>query len=85
MSLMSFHRFLISTSVIFCLGFALWELAQFRAEGSILALIVGIAFGVAGFCLVYYVSNLERFLGLSTHDTGSDERRFSPNGHRAMH
>lgn len=62
MSLIGFHRFLISTAILFCGGFAIWEFLSFAATGSTPTLILGIFFGLAAGGLGYYLANLARFL-----------------------
>ena len=64
MSLISFHRFLIATAIIFCVGFSLWELVSYRATGNLWAALVGGGFGLAALGLVYYLRHLSRFLGI---------------------
>jgi hypothetical protein len=86
MSLIGFHRFLIATGILFCLGFAIWELASYRTTGDEWAAVTGIGFGLATPVLIYYLRHLNRFLGIS--EPGSRparriEESFSPNGHRS--
>jgi hypothetical protein len=57
-----FHRLLITTAILFCIGFAAWAFAAFRATGGALQLVLGILFAVAGIGLAYYLKNLNRFL-----------------------
>ncbi len=57
-----FHRFLIGTAILFCLGFAAWAFAAYRATGGMLQLSLGLVFVVAGLGLGYYLKNLNRFL-----------------------
>ncbi|MGQ0646058.1 MAG: hypothetical protein ACT4P7_00715 [Gemmatimonadaceae bacterium] len=57
-----FHRFLIGTAIIFCVGFARWSQLAYRESGSALQLSLAIAFGVAAVVLAYYLKNLRRFL-----------------------
>ena len=60
MSLVSFHRFLIATAIVFCLGYGAWELnAADRAGGFV----QGTVFIVLGLALVVYLRHLGRFLG----------------------
>jgi hypothetical protein len=63
MSLVSFHRFLIATAIVFCLGFAAWELdaAVDGAGGS--AFVLGTVFAALGLSLIVYLRYLSRFLG----------------------
>lgn len=58
-----FHRFLIATAILFCVGFSAWSLAAFRASGGGLLLGLGVAFALAALALAYYLKNLDRFLG----------------------
>ncbi len=64
MSLISFHKFLIATGIIFCLGFSIWELASYRATGHLWAAVIGGSFGLAALGLAYYLTHLSRFLGI---------------------
>lgn len=57
-----FHRFLIGTAILFCVGFARWSQLAYRATGSALQLSLAIAFGLAAIALAYYLKNLRRFL-----------------------
>ena len=57
-----FHRLLITTAILFCVGFAVWAFAAYRATGGALQLVLGILFAVAGVALAYYLKNLNRFL-----------------------
>jgi hypothetical protein len=61
MSLVDFHRFLIATAIVFCLGYGAWELnaAAVGAGG----LIQGTVFIVLGLGLCVYLRHLGRFLG----------------------
>lgn len=62
MTLIGFHRLLITAAILFCGGFAAWEFARYAdgAGGSTLAL--GVTFAVLTAGLVYYLVNLRRFL-----------------------
>ena len=57
-----FHRFRIGTAVCFCLGFAAWALAAYRAGGGARELAFAAAFACAGVLLAYYLRNLDRLL-----------------------
>jgi hypothetical protein len=57
-----FHRFLITTAILFCLGFAGWAFVAYHATGRGRELGFGVAFFVAGVALAYYLKNLKRFL-----------------------
>lgn len=61
MSLVHFHRFLIATAIVFCLGYGAWELnAAAVGTGG---LIQGTVFIVLGLGLGVYLRHLGRFLG----------------------
>ena len=64
MSLISFHRFLIAAAILFCSGFAVWELLAFREQGGVPALLLALAFAAAAAALAYYLRHLSRFLRL---------------------
>jgi hypothetical protein len=62
--MITFHRVLIGTAILFCVGFAAWSLTAYRAGGGTSQLIIGGAFALAAVGLVYYLKNLRRFLHL---------------------
>jgi hypothetical protein len=62
-SLVAFHRFLIATAIVFCLGFAGWEFRIFADSRETGVLVVGITFVVLGVGLALYLRRLGRFLG----------------------
>jgi len=62
MSLVSFHKVLIATAILFCGGFAVWELNRYLTDGSG-SLLLGGAFGLIAIALVFYLIHLRRFLG----------------------
>src|SRR5204863_7837108 len=57
-----FHRFLIGTAILFCVGFAADGLVAYPATGAGSDLAFAVAFAVAGGALGYYLKNLNRFL-----------------------
>jgi len=57
-----FHRFLITTAILFCVGFAAWAFVAYRAGGAAADLGFAVAFALAGVALGYYLKNLNRFL-----------------------
>lgn len=57
-----FHRFLISTAILFCAVFAAWAFVAYRASGSAAELAFAVGFAAAGVGLGYYLRNLNRFL-----------------------
>lgn len=64
MSLVSFHRSLILVAIVFCLGFAGWELRAYREGGDASALLLSAVFGLLGLALSYYLARLAAFLKL---------------------
>lgn len=58
-----FHRILISTAIVFCLGLSAWAIVSYQDAGEGYQLALGISFGIAGLGLGYYLKNLRRFLG----------------------
>ncbi len=62
MSLIGFHKFLISTAILFCAAFGAWQISVYASQGGWPNLLLGIAFLAATPALVYYLVNLERFL-----------------------
>ncbi len=69
MSIIGFHRFLIATAIVFCAVFAAWEFRVFASAGGFGALAIGVIFAFAAAALAYYLANLTRFLGGTSHDS----------------
>ena len=57
-----FHRLLITTAILFCVGFAAWTFVAYRSGGSAADLALALAFAIAAGALGYYLKNLNRFL-----------------------
>ena len=57
-----FHRFLIGTAILFCLGLAIWEGNAYRSTGAAGELALAVLFSIATCALTYYLKNLNRFL-----------------------
>jgi hypothetical protein len=57
-----FHRFLISTAILFCVGFAAWAFVAYRGSGATMDLAFALAFAAAATGLGFYLKNLNRFL-----------------------
>lgn len=64
MSLVAFHRLLILAGIIFCAGYALWELLAFLDGAGPRSLLLALVFGAGALGLGYYLRNLSRFLGI---------------------
>ena len=75
MSLISFHRFLIATAILFCFGYAAWELMTWWVGGEPGSLTVGGTFIALGGVLTYYLARLRRFLGVDAALPGSQAPR----------
>jgi hypothetical protein len=58
-----FHRLLISTAIVFCVGFAVWSGWDYRESRSVGTLAVAVVFAIAAVALTYYLRHLKRFLG----------------------
>ncbi len=63
MSIISFHRILIATAILFCAGYGGYELVGFSREGGTGALVLGGVFLILAAGLSYYLWRLNRFLG----------------------
>lgn len=63
MSIVAFHRVLITAALAFCVLFAWWELVRYQDDGQGLRLVLGIVFGLLACALVVYLALLKRFLG----------------------
>lgn len=63
MTLIGFHRLLITAAILFCGGFAAWEFSRYGEGGGTAALALGVTFALLTAGLVYYLINLRRFLG----------------------
>ena len=61
--MISFHRLLISTAIVFCAGFAAWAGVDYwQSRGAVALALAGIFLGFAA-GLSYYLRHLNRFLG----------------------
>ena len=63
MSIVAFHRVLITAALVFCALFAWWELARYQDDGEDLRLALGIVFAFLAVALAVYLALLNRFLG----------------------
>lgn len=70
MSLIVFHRGLIATAIVFCFGYAGWEILSFTRGGGALSLVIGCIFAILGGALGYYLARLTHFLGYDSRDEG---------------
>lgn len=63
MSIVAFHRVLISCAILFCLFFAIWSGMAWSRGGGALDLALAAVFLVAAAGFVWYLARLNRFLG----------------------
>jgi len=63
MSIIGFHKVLISVAILFCLGFSFWQGARYAEAGGGSSLVLSLVFGGLTAALVYYLLHLRRFLG----------------------
>ena len=63
MSLVAFHRVIITAAILFCAGFGAYELVAFSRAGGNEALVLGGVFLILAAGLSYYLWRLNRFLG----------------------
>jgi len=63
MSLISFHRLLVSAGIGFCIVVAIWEARHWSTGGGGGPLVLAISFGVLGLGLYLYLRRLNRILG----------------------
>lgn len=63
MSLIGFHKFLISTGILFCVGFGSWLVTGYARGGGLAELVLAGAFGISALVLGVYLAFLDRILG----------------------
>ncbi len=61
--MINFHRVLISTAIVFTLGFAIWSGFAFASTREFWAGASAVGFGIAAIALIFYLKNLRSFLG----------------------
>lgn len=65
MSLVAFHRFLIAAGIVFCFGYAAWEVRAWMAgDAGPAVLVLAMTFALLGAGLAIYLRRLNRILGL---------------------
>jgi hypothetical protein len=64
MSLINFHRVLIAAAILFCAGYACWELLAFTRSGGNGSLVISGVFFVLAAALSFYLWRLKRILGI---------------------
>lgn len=63
MSLIGFHKVLIGTGILFCAGFAVWQVLAFSGDGSWSRIAVAATFAAGTVALGVYLARLDRYLG----------------------
>lgn len=63
MSLIGFHKVLIASAILFCLGFGGWRLAAFLRGGGTADLLVALLSAAAAVSLGVYLAKLGSILG----------------------
>ena len=66
MSLISFHRFLIASAIVFCFGFAIWEMMTWWVGRTPGTLALGLTFVLLGAGLCVYLAKLRSILGVES-------------------
>jgi membrane protein DedA with SNARE-associated domain len=64
LSLINFHRVLISFAILFCGGYGLFELVGFNEDGETISLVISGFFLACAVGLSYYLWHLKRILGV---------------------
>lgn len=62
MSLINFHRFLISAAILFCLGYAGFEVVAFQRTAQAGSLLIALLFALLAIGLMFYLWRLPDFL-----------------------
>lgn len=63
MSLIGFHKVLISSGILFCLGFGVWRVVAFARGGGTADLAVALGAAGAAAALGLYLAKLGKVLG----------------------
>jgi hypothetical protein len=64
MNLVTFHRVLIATAILFCAGYGVWEIVGYTRGTGTAHLLIGLAALAAAALLLFYLRRLRRFLNL---------------------
>jgi len=62
-SLIGFHKFLISTGILFCAGFGAWLVTGYARGGGVADLLLAGVFAISALVLGVYLAFLDRILG----------------------
>lgn len=63
MSLIGFHKILIGAGILFCAGFAAWQVLAFSGDGSWFRVALAATFVAFTVALGVYLARLDRYLG----------------------
>jgi hypothetical protein len=63
MSIVAFHRVLITFAIAFCALFAAWEYGRYQLDGDGTRIVLTLVFAVLAIALGVYLAFLGRFLG----------------------
>lgn len=63
MSLIGFHKVLITTGILFSGGFGVWQIVRFAGGGGWPELLLAAAFVAGAASLAVYLAHLDRFVG----------------------
>lgn len=74
MSLLSFHRALITVAIVFCVGYGVWEITRHFGSPGDGSFLVGSIFVGLGGGLAWYLSRLDRILGYPPADQGGSDQ-----------
>ena len=62
MTLLTAHKILISTAVVFFFGFALWEMRNYLAAGDSWAVFRGILYLLVSVGFLFYLASLKKWI-----------------------
>ncbi|MBI2845201.1 MAG: hypothetical protein HYX86_01510 [Chloroflexi bacterium] len=65
MSLIVFHRVLISTAILLGFFLSIWAVGNYARNQDLADLLLAFAAGVTSIVLIFYLRHLRRFLGSS--------------------
>jgi hypothetical protein len=68
LSLIPFHRGLITAGIVFCFGYSVWEFNGYTRGAGTGFPTLAVLFFVLGLGLIYYLTRLNRFLGYESRE-----------------
>ena len=63
LSIIAFHRVLITAAIAFCAFFSAWEFGHYGRDGDGSRVVLALVFAVLAIALGVYLALLDRFLG----------------------